>query len=269
MQIDVLITDTTPSRARTLLKNVHTGAEKAGIDARMTTRGVRPHSWVFLYGLGGPDRVQYRSQKKVVAFDMGYWCRNNPGRHYRVSVGGLHSPELIFRGDRPTPERWEKAKLSVTDSAKIRPAIMLVGNGPKSTAIGAQGWAAAKSREIRAIFPGRQIVYRPKPKRPLEPGVVSNVISREPIEQALRTVGLVVCRHSNVAVDACLQGVPVVSEDGAGAAIYPRSLQDYQNQPSLEKRIEFLHRLAWWQWTSEECEGPEFWRWMKGVIDED
>lgn len=199
---------------------------------------------------------------------MGYWDRGTANRHYRVSVGGLHAPHLIFNGSNPGPTRWARSGLVVTDEAKDRPAIMLVGNGPKSTAIGAQGWAAAKSREIRREFPGRPVIYRPKPKRPLEVGVVADKISQEPIAYALKTVGLVVCRHSNVAVDACLQGVPVVSEDGAGAAIYPKALKDYRQQPSLERRIEFLHRLAWWQWNAEECEEGLFWEWMKGVVGE-
>jgi hypothetical protein len=68
----------------------------------------------------------------------------------------------------------------------------------------------------------------------------------------LKKAGLVVCRHSNVAVDACRVGAPVVTQDGAAASIYPRRLSKYQEQPSQEVRQEFLERLAWWQWSVDE-----------------
>jgi len=61
--------------------------------------------------------------------------------------------------------------------------------------------------------------------------------------------------------------VPVVCEDGAAAAIYPGSLKAHASQPSAERRAEFLRRLAWWQWTPQECADGSFWRWMIGVMN--
>ena len=31
-------------------------------------------------------------------------------------------------------------------------------------------------------------------------------------------------------------------------------------------REEFLHRLAWWQWSAAECRSGEFWGWMTEVL---
>ena len=66
--------------------------------------------------------------------------------------------------------------------------------------------------------------------------------------------------HSNVGVDACRMVVPVVTDDGAAAAIYPRRLEDWENQPSESTRTEFLDRLAWWQWSANESRS--MWNWL-------
>jgi hypothetical protein len=52
----------------------------------------------------------------------------------------------------------------------------------------------------------------------------------------------------------------VVCEDGAAASIYPSMLARFREQPSATTRLEFLHRLAWWQWSHSESD--TFWPWM-------
>lgn len=247
-----------------MLEALQRGGVAAGFDARLVDHGaIRPKAWLFVYGLGGLDRVQYASRWRLVAFDLAYWDRKGAARKYRVAIGGFHSPEHVG-GDRYRgPSRWKQSGLSIAAKGGTTDGpILLVGNGPKSTAVGASGWAAAKSRELRQAFPGRKIWYRPKPGRHGEPGVACDaVVTEEPIDAVLGRVALVVCRHSNVAVDACRLGVPVVCDDGAAAAIYPRHWSD--EQPDLETRTKFLHRLAWWQWSPGECETALFWDWLK------
>jgi len=263
--LDILCNWQTNPKAHPLMEALQRGGVAAGFDARLMEHcHVRPDSWLFLYGLGGPDRVQYASRERLVAFDLAYWDRKGPGRKYRVSIGGLHSPDRVMRGESPGADRWEASGLDIAEvGGDPAGPVLLVGNGPKSTAIGAGGWAHAKSRELKQT--GRRIWYRPKPGKPLEEDVYCHaVVTDEPIDAVLSKVSLVVCRHSNVAVDACRLGVPVVCEDGAAASIYPRDLNGAQ--PDLATRTEFLHRLAWWQWTPAECETPLFWNWIKGQM---
>jgi hypothetical protein len=143
---------------------------------------------------------------------------------------------------------------------------MLVGNSPKANAVGAGGWAKTKSMELAKRMPERRIIYRPKPGKPAERGVIYHDISAGPIAQALEGVSLVVCRHSNVAVDACMAGVPVVCEGGAAAEIYPHTLEDAGIQPSYLVRREFLNRLAWWQWSADES--VQAWKFIEGKLCE-
>lgn len=219
-----------------------------------------------MYGLGGPDRMSIGLQhleagNTLVAWDLGYWDRKLgfDDRKYRVSINGFH-PKGVMDGFAPPAERWAKSGLTIAPDRKIDGPIMLVGNAPKSVAAGAGNWTAQKSAELRRVFPGARILYRPKPRRPVERRVDFDEVSTAHIDSELQRVSLVVCRHSNVAVDACRLGVPVVCDDGAAACIYPQRLQDYQNQPDINRRTEFLRRLAYWQWSINESN--QFWDWL-------
>lgn len=230
----------------------------------------RPCSTLLLFGLGGADRLpiaerHMQSGKTLVAFDLGYWDRKLPLnlRKYRVAINGFH-PRNVMNGPYPGAKRWQSANLEIAPARTVIGPIMLVGNAPKSVAVGAGDWTANKSRELRELFPEAKILYRPKPKRPHEPGVIYDEVSTGQIESELSRVSMVVCRHSNVAVDACRLGVPVVCDDGAAACIYPQQLQNYLQQPSDKERAEFLHRLGYWQWSANEAR--EFWQWIIKAI---
>lgn len=228
----------------------------------------RPGSTLILYGLGAADRYgmalrHVENGGTLVCWDMGYWDRKGDQRKLRVSINGLHPPKYVMRGPRPDASRWEASGLQIEQRGDPNGPIVLVGNGPKSNVIGAAGWAAGKSREIRERFPNKRIVYRPKPQRPHDRGVDFDSVDEGPIDALLARSSLVVCRHSNVAVDACRLGVPVVCDDGAAAAIYPSQLDG--SQPSTELREDFLHRIAWWQWS--HLEAREAWAWLLQTLE--
>lgn len=256
---------------RGVIKSLQMGANRAGIDAEMKDHHApRPGSTLITYGAGGADRLPYfrAHPGKAVAWDLGYWERDNPdkrARKYRVSIGDLHCPKLIMKGPAPSPGRFESAGLRTGEVADSGGFILLVGNSPKSIFAGAGDWTARMAQAVRDVFPRRRVLYRPKPGRAQEEaGVDHDGVSSAPIEQALEGCALVVCRHSNVAVDACRLGVPVVCTDGAAAAIYPRTFDG--DQPTEATRSEFLHRLAWWQWTRYEMEDGTAWSWLKETL---
>lgn len=262
---DVLITPSMRHRPVRLMEWLAASAEAHGIDARAMQRyEPRNGSTLVVYGLGGRDRLPHAQAHPghYIAIDAGYWNRKSEDRSYRASIDGFHCPGLIMKGEFPGAERWRAAALSITNRSHPDGNIILVGNGPKSGAVGATGWAAEKSREIRKTFPRYRVVYRPK-RHFIEPHVECDAVAREdPIERVLELASLVVCRHSNVAVDACRMGIPAVCEDGAAAAIYPSRLEDAAKQPSEAKRIEFLQRLAWWQWSESEIRNGDIWPWL-------
>ncbi len=241
--------------------SLYSAAKNNGLKIKKSGK-YEPCRVLVLYGMGGADRFGMANEHiknggTVLAFDIGYWDRDIRHRKYRVSLNGLHPKEVlsaaILRKSRLKKQVFEQHRSYVNK-------IMLVGNAPKSVAVGAKNWTAQKAKEIRKHFPEAKIIYRPKPQRPREKGVDFDSVSEGEITHALSKVDLVVCRHSNVAVDAAFMGVPVVATDGAASLIYPSNLKDYLNQPSLDIRRDFLERLAYWQWGENETE--LFWNWF-------
>jgi hypothetical protein len=230
-----------------------------------------PCEYLVLYGWGGALQQKALSQHKgrYIAFDLGYWNRDGlTERNWRISIDGFHCPKLIIKGEQPSASRFDGANIQVADNHNTKGPILLIGNSPKSQRIVAAGWSQRKMEEIRRQFPGKTILYRPKPDRTIEKDVRHDGLAIGELTDELRRCSLVVTRHSNVAVDACQMGVPVVCEDGAGAAIYPSRLADYKNQPGIDERTEFLQRLAWWQWSINDMTSGDFWPWVEAKLAE-
>lgn len=268
MRFDILIPSESRVVAETFLRALADSSSQHGVDAEvMTSYRPRPDSVLMLYGLGGRDRLPFAQRHlkgggRTACWDAGYWERKVEDRKFRIAFDGFHCPQMIMRGPDPGPERWNSAALGIRDKWEARGPVVLVGNGHKAVAVGADGWTAAKSREVRRAFRLHALHYRPK-RGFREPGVVRDrVVDEGSIESVIAGASLVVCRHSNVAIDACRLGVPVVCEDGAAASIYPSKLSDADKQPSLETRMEFLRRLAWWQWCTEEAIRGDPWPWI-------
>ena len=264
MDILFLNSPTLQKKPKMLMRGLYRAAKHHGLNCEISNR-YQPCKALVIYGLGGNDRFSVGMDhvaegNTLLSFDLGYWGREVANRKYRFSLNGLH-PTQVMDGDMPSPDRFKKSGLKIQgiDVNEGGP-IMLVGNSPKSRVIGAEGWSKKKSLQIRKWFPDKEIIYRPKPKRPHEIGVSYDAISTAPIESELRRVSLVVARHSNVSVDATMLGVPVVCDDGAAACIYPKSLSGWRNQPNIDTRTDFLNRLAYWQWSASEVK--LFWKWF-------
>jgi hypothetical protein len=232
----------------------------ANPQAKITKAYRGRHKLLVLYGVGNPFRALAAAQHvkaggRVAMWDLGYWTR---AESMRLSIDRNHpTAEQLASCDLKTPR--PRPRLSQPRAFDPSGPILLCGMGPKScTHLGlvAQQWEHAKVRDLQARFPGRPIIFRPKPGNPFDRIEGTRRSAIGPIEDALQGISLVVCRHSNVAIDACIAGVPVECEDGAAFALY----RDDQN-PGEDARREFLARLAWWNWGSHEA--AEAWRFME------
>lgn len=211
-----------------------------------------------VYGVGRPDRFEIRRRHlaaggRVAMWDLGYWNRHES---LRLSVDSLHptAAQLAMAPDdsRPHPK-------VLREDANPAGPVVLVGVGRKTSVmlgVAPMAWEAARLAEINTRFPGRKVLWRPKgSKFDLLPGAALR--HGMPIEDVLRGASLVVCRHSNVAIDACIAGVPAECEDGAARAVFTDGM------PSRAARLQFLGRLGWWNWAPAEARGA--WKWMREV----
>lgn len=203
-----------------------------------------------LYGVGSPAQAPIRKLHlarggRALLWDAGYWQRAGADGYYRLSIDRDHPTPALIEATPDDPTRFDALRLRLTDEAQPAGPIILVGLGKKSRSyLRAPDWEARKLDELRQRFPGRKIIYRPKPRHPYpDIGIPADGIT--PIAKLLHGASLVVCRHSNVAVDATLAGVPSESEDGAALWLRGRPFD-----PAT--RLSFLRRLAHWQYRPSE-----------------
>jgi hypothetical protein len=251
-----------PARATRMFDALIQAASEAGINPIVTDRWSKKTDLLMSYGLGHPQRrlwteAHVAAGGRLIGWDLSYWDRDNA---MRCTVDHLHPWRLIR--DMPG-ERWKVANIPLRDDGNPSGHIVLVGMGRKSRAQFAmqdRAWEKSALASIRKIYPQKEIVY--KPKRP-EDAIKGCRTMDGPIQDALLGASLVVCRHSNVAVDSCIAGVPVVCEDGAAAALYGSDLAN-PTVPDRESRLRFLRNLAWWQYRPDEA--ALAWKFLTGVI---
>ena len=247
-------------RGTAIMQAMINAASGEGIRCHVTTQYQGDSPWLMSYGLGHVSRRVWtdhhvRNGGRLIGWDMGYWDR---GSMMRLTIDHDHPHRLIT--DMP-PTRLSGIKLR-EDSDPTGPVILVRMGAKTHKQFGqaAVNWEVNAAQRIREIYPDRVLIDRPKLQN-----IVKIRTGQCPIEDLLRGASLVVCRHSNVAIDACIAGVPVVCEDGAGFALYGNDIKRPVN-PTPHQRSRFLHNLAWWQWHPGEA--AEAWQFIKGKLCE-
>lgn len=254
MQAEILIDADMASRGVRMIQAM-IDAAPIPIKVRKTYRG--DCEILMTYGLGHPTRRPWQAKHvarggRLIGWDLGYWAREDVDGSFsmRVTIDHDHPHRLI----RPEPpERWDAAGIQLREDYSKRGPIILVGLGQKANqaaGVSAMTWEKRMAREIQEKLPGRRVLL--KTKRPRDGGVSGLVNVHGPIEQILKGASLVVCKHSNVAVDACIAGIPVVCQDGAAFSLYRGTLASPETV-TADQRLAFLRSLAWWQWKPLEA----------------
>lgn len=218
-----------------------------------------------IYGCGSPERTARLKAHRaagghVICLDRGYFGRTvrAPQEHYRIALDQLHvSPEHLDLT--PTNDaRFARFGIDLRNDYAERGHVVVAGLGIKSRAgLNLHTWEANTLARAQKRFPDRRVMYRPKlhgvkgldtVRWPWTDGINS-------IEHVLRGASLAIVRHSNVAVDACIAGIPVECEDGAARWLYQSNPQQ-----TTFRRLSFLQRLAWWNWRVDEM--GDMWRFI-------
>lgn len=218
---------------------------------------------LMIYGIGHPIMrhnfsAHIASGRNAIGWDLGYYGRHTGGSYpMRLAINAPH-PQAMMK--RARPDRWASAHIALRNDFNPDGHIVLVGLGRKGRVqfdYEGTSWEEETLAKIKAAYPGRQIVYRPKAGATEHINCKTDATS--PIEKVIKGASLVVVRHSNVAVDACIAGIPVVCYDGAAAYLYGSDLCNPVN-PTEQERLEFLRSLAYWQWRPTEAQ--EAWRFI-------
>lgn len=257
MRCEIILDGSEIEKGQRILKAMAKAGPSCGIEIDFTRAYRGGSDWLMIYGLGHQVRGKYFKKHvaqggHAICWDLGYFGREQSKSFpMRLSIDQAH-PQAWMKT--MLSDRWDAANISLRSDYNPSGPIVLAGTGNKErNRLGLSGceWEENKFKEIRAVYPSTPIIYRPKgnSKEPLGDCIVA---SEGKIEDVIRGASLVVVKHSNVAVDACIAGIPVVCEDGAAASLYGNDLYKPLN-PSEAERYQFLCNLAYWQWRSEEA----------------
>lgn len=259
LRCEVIICAGLAARGHKMLAAMVAAAKAARVQVTVVSAYSGKAPVLMSYGLGHPLRRQWtrahvRRGGRLVGWDLGYWNRDEP-LHFnmRMTLDDDHPHRWI----RPMPpERFNAAGIELREDSDPNGPIVLCGLGRKQRDVkgfNGQQWEMQALHRLRKAYPGREVLYRPKRTESPLPGCRN---AAGTIEEAIRGASLVVCSHSNVAVDACIAGVPVECEDGAALALYRNN-----PAPAREQRLEFMRSLAWWQYNPTEA--SDAWKFIK------
>jgi hypothetical protein len=233
---------------------------EAGDTLKETTSYRGDSEWLVLFGVGArvndaARRAQVRRGQKVLMWDLGYFGRAKGVGYVRASINHDH-PQALLDQAPDSIDRWGTHGIALREDATENGPIILVGLGSKSRSYLKVGeWEERTLKSLYERFPGRKVIHRPKPKHPYTK-LSCERDEATPIADLLKGASLVVCRHSNVAVDATIAGVPFECEDGAAMWLKGKPYD-------RDNRLDFLRRLAWFQWKSTEA--VQAWQFFKGI----
>lgn len=186
---------------------------------------------LMLWGYGRPDHAAVVARHlaeggRAIMWDLGYFGKHEG--YCRVSVDHWH-PQRLLDKTPADPSRFEFFGIELRECFNPRGRVVIAGLGDKSRRfLGLNGWEQMMQKKYRGA-----IIKRKRDKTP--------------IQTILNGASLLVCRHSNCAIDATIAGVPFDCVDGAAMWLRDKPF-------TKENRLDFLRRLAWWQWKAEEAE---------------
>ena len=251
-----------------VLSNPH--QRRSSMIAAAMTEGIRaagdkitakPRKAAVVVSYGWKRQEIYRQYPAFVYADLGYWDRDN---YHRFAVNSW-GPESYVCGGHPA-NRFQRLGLKIKPWNMAGSEIVVAGHSFKSARDHGLEYQAWESRVIERLQGcGFPIVYRPKPGDKHAKPIPGTQMDQRPIGEALASARAWVTHHSNSAVDALVAGVPVHCETGAAAA-FSVSLDEIVNPPMRQGREQFLHDVAWLQWTFDEMRSGECWRHLRTLL---
>lgn len=248
--------------AQAMLTAFIAAAQKAGDNVVETYSYMGKSEWLVLFGVGAEVHNLARNEhvqsgRHCLMFDLGYWERTKVTGYCRMSIDHDHCQDWLPYTP-PLSKRWDELGIELREDYKENGPILLIGLGRKSRSyLREPSWEVKEFKRVQATYPGRRIIYRPKPGHP-SPNLPCDTNTVSTIQELLVGASLVVCRHSNCSVDACIAGVPFEAIDGAAMYI--------QGKPyDREHRLDFLHRLAYWQYRPTEAK--ELWAFAQSMVE--
>lgn len=191
-------------------------------------------------------------------------------KEWRVGLNGFTHRANFLNTDSPA-QRWDliQDRLGLTMAPYRRDGrhILVVGQTPDDASLFGMDvaqWMASTVDRLRTLTT-RPIVVRPHPRsrKKLDlsdrPGV--RISNAKFIEDDLRDAWAMAALTSSSTIDALMAGVPVFTENDDNMA-WPVANHDLTSieDPTLFDRDQWIHDLAYAQWSNQELAGGGYWR---------
>lgn len=188
---------------------------------------------------------------KAVYVDLGYWCRMVNGRsdgYYKVSVNSRH-PTAYFQNIKHNDHRARALGLKIKEPKGRGEFIMVAGMSGKAAefeGFAPEEWESGAIDQLSGC--GMDVVYRPKPSWAQSTDLTGEATQRTwNIADGLMGCHGVATHHSNVAVDALIEGIPVYCEEGVASVLSTPSIISLASTSGNQ----FLDKVDRHQWLSD------------------
>lgn len=207
----------------------------------------------------------------AVFIDLGYWGRIEGGQlegHHRIVVDGLHASDY-FQNVKHSNDRLKKFNIQARPMRNNRNGhILLCGQSEKASWVFGLAPEEWEKNAIAALqkYTSRQIVYRPKPSWK-GAGQIDGTIYSPPdqeLSDVLNPAWAIVTHHSNVGIDALVEGVPSFTLEGLAKPLSRVSLKDIENPlyPTEDERQQLFNDVAYTQWNVQEMRSGAAWDYL-------
>jgi len=245
---------------RTQAQLVERGLKAHGINPLWRRR----HQWepadlAVIWGHRMPHII--RGQKRIgqdyLVMELAYF---GDRRRVFVSLGfnGLNGhAEFLAKG--MPGDRWAKHGVPVSPWKEGGDYILVMGqvtgDASLATCPDYPGWLREACEKAKAY--GLPVRYRPHPLQRSAEQHPAEVLGGS-LEEALAGAAAVIAWNSNSLVDAVLAGVPVIAGD-RGSMAWPVAAHEIGADLIRPDRTQWLHDLAYCQWTHAEIASGEAW----------
>lgn len=208
--------------------------------------------------------------KKAVYADLGYWRREGFTGHHKLSINSRHPTDYFQRQKHPR-DRFRKLNVPIKPWRSNTDGDIIVagmsGKGANAEGLEPEQWERWAVEELRK-HTKRRVVYRPKPNWHGSGEIAGAGLQRghpqgDDVYSVLLRTYAVVAHHSNVAVDALLEGVPVYVVDGIARVLGQRDLAKIEQPIRPEGREQWAYDAAYTQWNIDEMASGQAWRHLK------
>jgi hypothetical protein len=229
-------------------------------NAIITKKYTGDHHWLVVCGWGGGQQQEafYKRRntgRPVIVLDMSYLKQ---GSTFRMSVNAFHpNDQLQFAPNDGI--RFDRLGIALHERYNPDGHVVLLSVSEKTCQpFGYRHgeWERSMLEQIRSHYgSSKRVVFRPK--KPEEGTIAGCVDGRDgSIDRWLDGACLAVVHHSNVALDCAVHGVPCVAVDGIGKGFWPDRISEVL--PTLEQRLGYLRRVAWFDYGAEYGEMMRF-----------